>query len=642
MLMKEGLKPRSNSAEQASVPLPRSEANQYLQRLVYGDPDNVSDMGVNHLDQALGREALVKLALGEVSPSEVPPIYVTDLRKRKHNPSAIMYLSQDVPEITLDSSVNEALETTGAVVFVPKEDKRFGYRWIDIYQMDEEGVIGRSNTIGSLRINTEHGRIESQGWYGPEQQAFMDFISGRLQLDDPNEIPPFTVRNPKGNTIYFGRVGDRYITTPFGGKTTAENFTIVPHYDHTLGYFWIEGCEQGNIAEPLFTRRVVIGGSFEDIKIIDWKGPQIQSLIDWAYGKIETAALQEVKILFDPAIKHSNLYFEQPHLKINLSGNRELKREQPVYAIPREKGPYKWIDIQQDEESGKRKTVSLALLETALDGKPTLRAGWQGYEKQALADYIDGQLDFSLLEPIVVTLSGVRQAHLMVYKNKALVVALRSTIFKEGDGVTFTPTEDGDGNLILEVTKSDNPDQVLAKCSYNPESNSFNTTSLEAALSQSRKPLHYWTPEKIREMALQIVELHGDLASNITNSSEFNAAITSRYEGGWVALRRDIGLAQADAAGLFIDKEETVWAPLSIVAKEAQISIHLAEKMLSHKKMQTKQGRGYNSKKQTFFNLQEAIEFIQEYQASKGTEQSSSKQEANEYLRGLVFGEDEL
>jgi hypothetical protein len=640
--MKEGLNPNPNPAELASAPLPPSEASQYLQGSVYGDPDIVSDLAVNHLDQVLGRDALSKLVLGEVSPSEVPPIYITDLRKRKHNPSATMYVSQDIPAITLDSSVAEALETTGAVVFVPKEDERFGYRWIDIYQMDEEGLIDHSNTIGSLRINTEHGRIESQGWYGPEQQVFMDFISGRLQLDDPNEIPPFIVRNPKGNTIYFGRDGDRYITTSFGGKTTAKNFTIIPRYDHTLGYFWIEGYEQGDSAEPLFTRRVLAGESFEDIKIIDWKGPQIQSLIDWAYGKIETAILQEVEILFDPAIKHSNLYFEQPHLKINLSGNRELKREQPVYAIPREKGPYKWIDIQQDKESGKRKTVSSALLETALDGKPTLRAGWQGYEKQALADYIDGRIDFSLLEPIVVTLNGVRQAHLMRYKDKALVVALRSTIFKEGDGVTFTPTVDGDGNLILEVTKSDNPDQVLAKCSYNPENNSFNTTSLEAALSQSRKPLHYWTPEKIREMALQIAELHGDLASNITNSSELNAAITSRYEGGWVALRRDIGLAQADATGIFIDKEERMWAPLSIVAKEAQISIHLAEKILSQKETQTKQGRGFNSKKQTFFNLQEAVELVKEYQSSKSTEQSSSKKEANEYLRDLVFGDDEL
>ena len=53
---------------------------------------------IHPIDQLAGREVLKRILSGEVSPSEVQPIYVTDLRKRKHNPSVTFYLGKGIKD----------------------------------------------------------------------------------------------------------------------------------------------------------------------------------------------------------------------------------------------------------------------------------------------------------------------------------------------------------------------------------------------------------------------------------------------------------------------------------------------------------------------------------------------------------------
>lgn len=603
--------------------------------------DNTTESVVFFLNQRRGRDALAKLAKGEVSPSETPPIYITDLRKRKYNPSGSLYIRGDIPDITLNSDVMQAYDSNGAVIFIPKEDTRFNYKWIDIYGVSEGNRVNLSNKVGSLRINTEQRRIESHGWYGPEQQAFLDCISGKLAVDDFNKLPSFVVKTPQGTDIYFGKIGRKPITSTFHEETHAEQLTIVPRHNQQLDYFWIDGYETNvSLKRPLITRRILIGESPENIKIADWKGPQIQSIIDWAYGKLPTSMLEEAEVLVDQDIKHSNIYLEVPNLTVYLNGNNKFDRTQPIYLVAREKGPYKWLEVQQDDQnSGCRRTISLLYVNQS-SSKPSFNGKWPGPERQALLDYIDGIGISEDLEGIVAKLDSNRIAFITKYKGKDLKLALRSTAFNAGEEVVLMPVIDSEGNLTLMVAKIIDPEKVLARSVFIKETNSFKTTSLEASLSQLRKPLGYWTEEEIRNRARELVEISGDLSSKLIipkQDGSFASAVSRNYPGGWVQLRRDIGIFQADKTGTYIDPKGNVWAPLSIIAKEANVSINTAIRRLTHSSLLTKEGRGYNSKKYQFYNLEEAVAFLRNSSSNDELPPIPSE-EANEQMMKLLEG----
>lgn len=608
--------------------------------------DDTTEMVVHPVGQRVGKEVLIGLAKGKMSPAEALPIYVTDLRRRKSNPSGTLYLGKDVSGITLDSEVMKVYEKNGAVLFVPKEDKKFGYKWIDIYAVDKENKVDINNRSGSLRIRVGTGKIESQGWYGPELQAFLDYITMNLILEDPSMLLPFAIRRIKGGNLYIGRVGERNITTPFHEKTSAEKLLIIPKYKRKFGYFWIDGYEYDDPikAKPCFTRRVLFGEGFgEDVRIVDWKGPEIQSVIDWIYGKIPTSMMEAVQIQIDSDIKYSNIYLGIPSLMLQLGGNANFDKSQVAYLIAREKGLYKWLEIQQDNiDLGKRRIVSKLLLETS-SGIPKLIGGWIGPEKQALVDYIDGKVDANQLEKINATLNSNKIAHIVDHKGEELTVALRTVVFKEGDVVTLMPLVDDSGNLVLEITKTDNPGAILARSIYDKDENRFRTTSLEAALSQSRKPLNYWTPEKIRETAIQLRDQYGDLTTDLIRGemSIFIAAVATKYPGGWIQLRRDIGMIQADRSGTYVDQSGKVWAPLIVVVKAAHVDFGTAGRILAKSHPEQKEGRGFNGKKVKFYDLKGALEIIKVYNDDK-SKQSPTRSEQSLITPEAIVPEEEL
>lgn len=608
-------------------------------RLVYGDyAEHVAPLG-----QKEGRDILKRLI--QRSANREPThngkfpkgvvIYVTDLRERKNEPSVTFYVSKDLAlsEISFGQGVREAYTKSGAVIFIIKEDEKLGYKWIDVYAVDGDRIDANAK-IGSVRINTEEGKIGSQGWHGPEQQAFLEYITGNLDVEDPDVLQPFVVKVP-ARKVYLGGIGGKNIEVPFNERVIrSDDVVIVPRYNRSFGYFWIEGYGKDDHEReaPLFSRRVTVSNKpVEDAQITEWKGPQIQSLVDWAYGKLPTSLLEEAEVSIDPQTKHSHIHLEAPNLAIRLNKNSAFDKAQPIYLIARENELYRWIEVQQNNPDGSRRLVSRLFLDTS-SGKPALIGRWQGPERQAVVDYIDDRIDKAHLDKITGILGSGKVVYVANYHGKNLRIVLRSTGFSEGEIVTLTPFVDEEGNLVFEVTKIDDPNNVMAKAIFDKGTKQFKTRSLEAALN--RKPFGYWDPEKIKEMAMQIYGERGDLTyeSLLDEAPSFCGAVSSKYPGRWTGLRRDIGITQADESGIFMDGTGVEWGSIHSLQKESGLNYKTIRRLLVKSTVDTREGRGANGVKTTFYNLNQARKIITE----TGEEQSITSDQANEQLAKLI------
>lgn len=534
------------------------------------DPGEEIEFTIRPLNQKDGRDALARALRREIVFGELSPIYITDLRKRKHNPSGTLYIGRGILSITVDQSVYDAYEAYGALLAVPQADNR--YQWLAIYGVEPNCLINLGKRLSSFRINIEAGRMESHGWYGPELQSFLDYMAGKIKVQDPSELPTFTVNAQKGQHLYFGRAGRRYIGVTLHEKTDAATFLVVPKYHPTFGYRWIDGYEgEDNLRQNLlFTRRILPDdANGEELKMVYWKGQGVQCVVDWAYGRIPISQVGEIKISMDQENKYSNLFLEDPNLSIGLESNSAFDKTQPVYLVPCESGVYKWLEVQQEkmDQTKTRRIVSVLLLESS-NGVPRLIGRWQGPARQAVSDYIDGKVDASHLQRISAKLGNKRAARVCQYNGRELTVALRSNGFSINDEVDMNPSiDEGTGNLVLEVSNKGS-DRVLARATYNPETNAFNTVSLES----SRRPKGFWTAEVTEEEYLKLCQSLGVVADlkTIGNNSPGLLYAIQKYPGGLIALRQKLeGILVEDGSGRLIIPIEDADAQFNEIVRGA-------------------------------------------------------------------------
>jgi len=266
-----GLAPGSNTTQNVDIPS--------LIKLI--DNKTNAELVVKPIDQKTGREKLAKLLKSEITIEEIDPIFLasikgegkTRLRLHDHNSATI----------NLKPEAYKAYEKYGALLALAQKDKRFGYQWLDFYPVEQDGTVDLNKKLDSVRVNTDTGKFENRGWYGPEQQAFLDYLSGSLSIENPSNLPTFTTKiirfknNRQG--IYLGRVKGQNLALDFRRSLQVDSSEIIimSKYDPQRKYFWIEGydVDDPENSHALFVKKIILDDSGR-IKIANWNGPRIE------------------------------------------------------------------------------------------------------------------------------------------------------------------------------------------------------------------------------------------------------------------------------------------------------------------------------------------------------------------------------
>lgn len=553
-----------------------------------------------------GISAIRRVSQGSLAFSDLYPIKITDIRLNKPHsrfPRPVIYMgTSSGGSISLEMDIYKEYIKSRSLAFVPHEDQRFGYQGFSFYPI-KESKIDFDHELQSLRFR--NGKFETQGWHGFIQQPFMDYLAGDLSIEDPNELPEFSIR--KGKNIYLGRIGNETIQVTLGAPIKGLNSNdviIKPKYDQKTGYLWVEGYDpvDKNRENILFSRRIIrtdINGHLHT-EIVEWKGPGIESIKEWSYGNFPISKVQNAVIPPNTESKGWMISIDGQSMSISLN-NSNIDRKKSVILIAKEDDDYKWIEVCQKDENGINKVKYLVRV-IVEDGEVGFKGGWHGIERQLFIDYIDGKVHKEQLRSIKVKLDGNRIARICNYQGKELRIALRSNAFQEGEVVTLTSVQDENGQYNWFIFK-EGKSTPSAKSIFIKDSLSFVTTTLEET---TNKPVGYWTPNMIRTAALSFYEDFGDLTHTLLNENNtvLRSAINGKYPGGIRVLRKDLGIGiQLNNSGLYTDEVGNEWGTTSAIANIVGLNYSVLVNVLKKLGVGTIESRGKNGKKIPLYNI---------------------------------------
>lgn len=582
-------------------------------------------------DQITGRRLLPQLLSGGINITDLNPIYITDLRE--HNGVGALYIGTalgDNPTISLNERTYEAYRTYGALVLLADTNRKLGYQWMNVFAAKSFNAVDLNEPLHSIRINQATRQFETVGWFGPERQAFFDYIYEKIKLKSPEELPEFKC-NVSSNGVYLGRYEGRNYVIPLHGlkNNSLREVVVKPRFSNEHGYFWLEGYPiNDNLrTKPLFSRRIIYENETENhFKMIDWKGCQIQSLVDCIYGRLPASNFKPFEFLLDPDLKVPNLYLEGSALMLQLHSIKDRKK--PILVTFKEYSSYRYIDVYQEGEE-----IYSALVSYDPEGKPKLNGSWPGIGRQLIMGYLDHVVNSEDFQKIEGTLNVNKTVYICKYKGKDLNITLRTTAFREGEKVTIVPAEGDQGELILYVYK-EGADQPSAKSVFNQDTGTLTTKTLEMA---SKKPDGYWTPERLTEQADKFYRQYGDLSSDLLleKDSSLCSGIFANYPGGLLQLRRDRGMNQANASGVFTDSTGSNWASLLKIAGLLGISYNRVIDVASSYNLTSLLCYGGNGKKSAFYKIEDIRMLLAPDSSGKGLSNIDSGS-ADEWLKNLL------
>lgn len=460
---------------------------------------------------------------------------------------------------------------------------------------------------------------------------FLEVLGGTKTINEAMTLSPFSA-NYGGWGFYLGRYREKdYQFTakglPINPGTTVR---IEPHFDPERKYFWIDGFKVDG-SDPLFTKRILLG---EKPPIQAWKGPVIQSTVDWIYGKHDYSKSQEVK--HDCAQSHTAVYLDR-NLIVYLN-NPQLDKSKPVFIVPKEKNPYKWLEIQQEDPNKEERSIfSKVFVDESSDGV-TLRKGWQGPEIQAVLDVIEEKKTPGILESFESVVRNGRRVHLLRLGQKDLKFSF-SRLISEGDKVTVTPSVNSNGELIFDVIENSSGNHIY-RAVFDRSTNSLKGVSSNSF--RMMVPPGYWTEESMLAKAREIVAKRGDISVPIAKAEVnggFVNSILEKYEGGFLKLRSDLGFIQVDKNGLYVDKDGIRWASGQGISQVIGRRMSNIELRLKNVEAPSIKGVSSNGRAISLYPLEEAVAHIRKNLIGPRTKELNrgliSRNEANTALDSL-------
>lgn len=568
---------------------------------------------IKAISQQDGVKMIYELLNGTRDFSQLRLIVLVDVRETKRG-SGSVYISRRYQALELNNEAYEAYRHDGTLLLIPRSNTKFGYEWFDVYPINN-GFVDANNRIDSLRVTRNPVKIGSLGWYGPERQAFLDYITGQLDLTDPNELEPFIAKRIKGGDIYLGRIQEQDITIAFHRNLEISEIIIVPHYNAREKYLWIEGFAMSNLQKGplLFKRKVVKEGASPTIKIETFSGPDIEILLDWIYNKISIKELKPFEIKLDPGLRRKQLFLQKPNLIIQLPSQR-FNSSLPIRIVPSENSRYRWIRLQQGIEDDKPTVITHVLIRM-VNEHPTFQCGWHGPERQALIDFIDGIADKDELQEFQASTSEQGQIYLCKYKDRVLRIIVRSNAFQAKEILQLKPCVDSSGNLVIYIFKVGQT-KPSAKSTFDKVVSNFVTETIEET---GRQPDGYWSHERIEQAVYSFYREYGTTSLTVIQKYRPSlGALISKYPGGISAIRLKLNvdcMPEVDKnTGYAQDERGNMLVSVLFLASKFQISIHTLYGILSKANIQSIKGRGKNNKHIPLYPYIEAKAAIEIYQ----------------------------
>lgn len=625
--MKEGLNLSPNPAERGLIPLPRNEANQYLYNLAFGDVDFSSDAEARRiLTQQEGLGALNNFLQRRADFTDLG-VFSLDLggeKYRRQGGQFQFYLGrlQEGTKNPYYLSISPAhyLGYEPEQLFVVPRMAEVGenpYFWIEFTEEVTGDAMRPSFLSYRLRPEQPISKIDSKYWRGLEEQLLVDFIKGENDIT-VNDLTPFRIRlNPKGHPYSFGAVQDLKLNLTGNSQIKGgDELLVVPHTDSQNKYAWIDILkESGEGQEPIKVSAYRILQEEKRLSGLGWRNPETQYIVDYLSGdpRITFDNLRPLRVKLPERFNQISIgQGTDKYFQISIANATDLGVDE-VVLIPKQdpKGLYQWVDAYKfDPETGEP-VGEIVASARMIQGVGFERTGWFGAGRQSLIDYSNGERTFDELLPIILQVGantkmldvwGVQKEHVW------LTLSVKSGL-NTGDTIDLVPAKEENGVVTYKMVRGN---VELGSYSFDKATKRYSVIELHDMRTITPQPRDYLLDysrgksgfSELKPIKLKVrknpsmidILSKGEVHIYITPSKSFNLAPDNEVE--------------------LVPEEENEGQVTFAFVKDGQIL-----------------GRYRYDQEKMKFRLHE----IPRMQNSERRDTT----EADNYLRGLVFGEEQ-
>lgn len=491
------------------------------------------------------------------------------------------------------------------------------YYWLEFREEISGNTLCPPFLSVRLRPDQPVKKIDQLNWRGLEEQLLVDFIRGENGIK-VSDLKQFSVKvSPNRNSFCLGGEDNLRINLKDNPRIMdVDELWITPRKDPQNIYTWIEINRKDQDEDFIMVSKYLILPDEKRIKGWRCKSVEAQYFLDYLSGN--------PKVVFDNLkplrLKISNQSNQQcigtacdKRYTITTPRSDEIGADE-IILIPKQdpKGLYQWVDMYKiDPETGN--PVGEAVFSARMiTGLGFLEGGRFEAGKQALYDFANGKRSFDDLLPIKLKKDTDKNA-ICLWATQNQQVYLHFSVksdLKTGDELELIPVKEEDGTVIFRLMHDD---IELGTYGFDRQTKKITIIQLHDVRTgniQSKGHLLDYSVNKKDFSELTPIRL------KVGNNAFGNINILSR---GKIRLSispsRFFDLSPGDEIEL-IPVEEIEGQAVFAFTKDGQI--------LGHYRYDRQSTRFYR------------------YDKPEKPPESEDISKANDYLRGLVFGEEEI
>lgn len=447
-------------------------------------------------------------------------------------------------QLKITQDMQQVFRTGGSILATPKEDEF--YKWIDFLSVDQNGYIIPPIPLASCKVDYGVRKFNFISWYGSENQLFLDYLGGQLNID-PSRLRSFragVIRGVKSlNRIAIGYVNNTSVDTLVVKSHLTEigsEVIMKPRQDSVKDYSWVEGYASNKDGEEqlVCSRRFFRG----EKRLYPWKGPEVQTFIDWVLGKLSFDEVNPLTVIPD----NQSLMIvlegsQQNNITINLKDHSLIPGVDSVILVPTKDNLYEWIEIHKAQDSDQNNNLPIASFRVKREGKRKLDGTWPGPVKQRYIDFLDNKLDIAALDPLHCTVGANKYIYLFRYRGKPVQLGLKNigSLFTPGEVTTVTPSVTNE-QFVVTVTGQSQQCEVFVVNRNNLKINS----SKPLRNLKTPKPEGYWTIDKVVKEANEFYKSQGDISQSLLAKAGRQDLVSAIRDivGGMIPLKERLGV----------------------------------------------------------------------------------------------------
>ena len=621
--MNEGSKRRQNPSEQGQTPLLKAVDKPGLYNSPFSQVDFGMEAGAERiLTQQEGLNALNKFLLRKVG-FDALGIFSIDLGRGKHRRETgqyQLYLGR-LEEGTknpyyLNISPAHYLGYEPEHLFVTPRVAQVGqrpYYWVEF----TEDTSGSPFLSYRLKPDQPVTKIDSKYWRSLEEQLLVDYVQEENGITS-SDLRPFSIKlNPKGHPYSLGSVQDLKLNLRGNSQIVGgDKLMVVPQTDPQNLYSWLDIYKRGQEdEEPIKISTYRILQDEKKLAGLGWRNPETLYIVDYLSGnpKVAFDNLRPLRVMLPE--RHNQISVgsgRDKYFQISIANATDLGIDE-VVLIPNQdpKGLYQWVDAYRFNPETGEPFGDVIVSARMIQGIGFERTGWLGAGRQSLIDYSNGKSSFDELLPItlqvgankkMVDIWGIQKEH--VY----LTLSVKSDL-RTGDSVELVPFSEKNDKVIYKMVKANTE---LGSYSFDRETKRFSVVELHDVRSivpQAREQLIEYSQGGATFDDLKPINL------KVRKNPRMIDILSKGGMHIYISPSKSFNLSPNDEVVLIPEKESEGNVIFAFV-KDGEVL-----------------GR---------YKYDRKIMRFRQHEIARKSVEPKDTGEADEYLRGLVFGEEQL